>query len=242
MNIAFAGLQFDAMREKLIPNDDAFINNYIAGSKKRVAVYLKTNNYIKAEAECKLSISLLDGLTNDVNWFKEKESLLKSNPVYQKQSQTEQHLLVTEQNRKAIYMQQFQHGDMNYWDKAINDLQTKAKARTAEGAMYQRLLAFLSLAFYSISNQFITANQNNKEAQYFVDLYKMVDSTNSEAWYFSAILDARNNNAKAAEEDLLKAVEYGFTDKGRMMQQAEFKSPAAQINFTEIESNMKKKK
>src|SRR5207247_113695 len=66
MNIAFACLQFDAMREKLIPNDDAFINNYIAGSKKRVAVYLKTNNYIKAEAECKLSISLLDGLTNDV--------------------------------------------------------------------------------------------------------------------------------------------------------------------------------
>ena len=41
MNIAFAGLQFDAMHEKLIPGDDAFINNFIAGSKKRVADYSK---------------------------------------------------------------------------------------------------------------------------------------------------------------------------------------------------------
>jgi hypothetical protein len=138
-------------------------------------------------------------------------------------------------------MRQFQRGDMNYWDKTIRDLQTKAKTRTAEGAMYQRLLAFLSLAFYSISNQLITGNQDNKEARYFVDLYKMADSTNSEAWYFSAILNARNNNAKSTEEDLLKAVEYGFTDKGRMMQQAEFKNPAPQINFTKIESKMKKK-
>ena len=241
MNIAFAGLQFDAMYEKLIPVDDAFINNYIAGSKKKVDVYLKTNSYIKAKAECKLSISLLDGLTNDVNWFKEKDASFKNNTVYQKQLQTEQHLLVTEQNWKAIYMQQFQRGDMNYWDKTIRDLQTRAKTRTAEGAMYQRLLAFLSLAFYSISNQLITGKQDNKEVEHFVDLYKMADSTNSEAWYFSAILNARNNNAKATEEDLLKAVEYGFTDKARMMQQAEFKNPPAQINFTKIESKMKKK-
>ena len=147
-----------------------------------------------------------------MNWFKEKDASLKNNPVYQKQWQTEQNLLVTEQNLKAVYMQQFQQGDMNYWVKTINDLQTKAKAQTAEGAMYQRLLAYLSLAFYSISNQLITGNQN-KEAQYFVDLYKMADATNSEAWYFSAILNARNNNAKATQDDLLKAVAYGFTDK-----------------------------
>ena len=240
MNIAFTGLQLDAMYEKLIPADDAFINNYIEGSKKRIAGYLKTNNYLKAEAEYQLSIRLLDGLTNDVTWFKEKDTSLKKSPVYQKQWQTQQKLLVTEQNLKTLYMQQFQQGDMIYWVKTITDLQTKAKGQTTERAIYQRLLAYLSLAFYSISNQFITNNQD-KEAKYFVDLYKMADSTNSEAWYFSAILNARNNNPKLTEEDLLKAVEYGFTDKGRMKQQPEFKNLGAQINFTEIEGKMKKK-
>jgi hypothetical protein len=237
MNIAFAGLQLDAMHEKLIPVNDVFINNFIAGSSKKVSDYLKKNHLIKAEQECKLSINMLNGLTNELNWFKEKDSSVKSNPVYQKQWQTAQNLIATEQKLKAGYVQQFQQADMNYWVTTINDLETKARAQTPEGAMYQRLLAYLSLAFYSISNRFITGNQND-EAQYFVSLYKMADATNSEAWYFSAILNARNNNAKATEGDLLKAITLGFTNKDRMMQQPEFQKLATQINFPEIENKM----
>ncbi|MGH2563344.1 MAG: hypothetical protein ACRDE5_02445, partial [Ginsengibacter sp.] len=160
------------------------------------------------------------------------------NPVYQKQLQAKQGLLTEEQNIKAMYEQQFQHGDMNYWTKTISSVKSKAKAKTPEGAMYQRLEAYLSLAFYSISNQLIKGNQNN-DAGYFVSLYKMVDPTNSEAWYFSAILNARNNNAKATEDDLLKAVANGFTDKNRLMQQPEFQKIGTQINLDEIESKLK---
>jgi len=88
----------------------------------------------------------------------------------------------------------------------------------------------LSLAFYSISNQLISQNQNDA-AGYFVTLYKMADPTNSEAWYFSAILNARNNNANAAHDDLVKAVSNGFNDKARMMQQPEFIKLQPQINL-----------
>jgi len=238
MNIAFAGLQLDAMHEKLISNDDLFINHFIANSKKRIADYLNTKNYIKAEEECKLSISMLGGLTVEVNWFKEKDASIKNNPDYQKQWQAEQNLLVTEQNIKAVYMEKFQQADMNYWATTIKEVQTKAKAKTATGAMYKRLQAYLSLAFYSINNQLIATNRNS-DAQYFVGLYKMADATNSEAWYFSAILNARNNNGKATKADLLKAVENGFTDKNRLIQQPEFKNLGTQINLPEIESKMK---
>ncbi|MEP6949924.1 MAG: hypothetical protein ABI863_11640 [Ginsengibacter sp.] len=238
MNIAFACLQLDAMHEKLIPVDNVFINNFIAGSRKKIADYLKINHLVKAEQECKLSISMLDGLTNELTWFTEKDSSVKTNPVYQKQLQTEQNLLTTEDNLKEGYVKQFQQDDMNYWVKTIGDLQIKSKPQTPEGAMYQRLLAYLSLAFYSISNRLITGNQNN-EAQYFVNLYKMADATNSEAWYFSAILNARNNNANATKDDLLRAITCGFANKDRMMQQPEFQSLASQINFPEIESKMK---
>jgi len=237
MNIAFAGLQLDAMHDKFIAKNDSFINQYIADSKKRLDNYSK--NLIQAEQECKLSISVINGLTDEVNWFKEKEDSLTNNPVFQKQWRARQNLFHTEQNKKTEYAQQFQQGDMNYWVKTINGLQTNAKAHTAEGAMYQRLVAYLSLAFYSVSNQLINSDQN-KEAEYFVALYKMADPANSEAWYFSAILNARNNNSKAVEDDLLKAVKNGFTDKSRMMQQPEFKNLSTQINFPGIESKMKK--
>ena len=239
MDIACDGVQFDAMREKLVPENDAFINDYITKSKKRFNDYSSSNNLIKAEQECKLSINMLNGLTNEINWFKEKDVSLLNNAEYKKQWHVQQNLLDIEQNMKAAYMQRFQNGDINYWTKTINELQTKAKAQTPEGAMYQRLVAFLSLAFYSISNQFITSNQNN-QARYFVELYKMDDPANSEAWYFSAILNARINDPKATENDLLKAVENGFTDKIRMEQQPEFQSLANQIDFLKIESRLKK--
>jgi hypothetical protein len=102
--------------------------------------------------------------------------------------------------------------------------------------MYQRLQAYLSLAFYSISNQMINKDQD-KTAAYFVSLYKLADPTNSEAWYFSAILDARNRDAAKAKEDLQKAVALGFNDKKRLELQPEFSDGA--VNLNEIEKKMK---
>ena len=104
--------------------------------------------------------------------------------------------------------------------------------------MYQRLKAYLSLAFYSFSNQLINQNQN-KEAEHFVSLYKKTDPTNSESWYFSAILNARNNNANSAKEDLQKAVSLGFNDKKRLEQQPEFSNSKVNINLDLIERKMK---
>lgn len=239
MNIAFESLEFDAMHDKLITKNDSLLNVYINESKKRLNDDLKTNNLLQADEECRLSINMLSELTNEVNWFKEKDISITNNISYSKQLQSQQNLFSIEQNKKVTYQQQFQNGDMQYWTSSINDVQTKGKSHTDEGEMYQRLLAYLSLAFYSISNQLINNNQN-EPAQYFVALYKLADSTNSEAWYFSAILNARNNKAKEAENDLLKAVGYGFNDVNRIMLQPEFQKLSAQINLGQIERRMKK--
>ncbi len=239
MSIAFTGLELDAMKDKLIPKKDSLINAYIQASKKRLNDDAKANDLIKADEECKLSLNMLKDLSDESNWFKDKDASIITSAAYKQQVQQQQNLFAIEQNKKAEYQQQFQKGDINYWTATINDLHSKAKANTPEGEMYQRLVAYLSLAFYSISNNLINNNQN-EAAQYFVTLYKMDDATNSEAWYFSAVLDARNNNAKAAEEDLMKAADNGFNDVNRMMQQPEFQTLAGQINFAAIEAKMKK--
>ena len=238
MDKAFTGLQADAMRQKLIPKNDSFINNIINENKKEIDDYVKVNDLLKADGICNFSISILNGLTDDINWFKEKKNYLANNSAYQSQWLAEQKILAEEESIKASYQQKFGSTDINYWKETINDVRAKVTKKTPEGAMYQRLQAYLSLAFYSISNQLITGNENT-EAQHFVTLYKMADSSNSEAWYFSAILDARNRDAKATKDDLLKAVSFGFNDKKRLESQPEFKSQDLSIDLGEIESKMK---
>ncbi len=237
MELAFAGLQLDAMRRSLIPKDEAFIKNYVLKSKKRLGAYYNKGRLIKAAQECRLSISLLEGLSGEEGWFKEKLASLGGDAQYQKQQQAEQELMIREQNTRAEYSQHFQQEDAQYWVAAISDLQTKAKTGTIESGMYQRLLAYLSLAFYSYSNQLINRNEN-AGARHFVELYKMADPANPEAWYFSAILHARDNQAKDAESDLLRAAANGFKEENRMIQQPEFQMLSPRIDFSGIEALM----
>ena len=239
MRIAFVGLDLDAMQAGLIPKDAAAINGYIGRSKGRLDADIRRGELIGAHRECGISVSYLDGLTGEADWFRQRSATLDRNQEYQKQIQAQQQLLVTEQNTKAVYMQHFEQGDIRYWTGVIDDLRTKAGTagdggkKTAANAMNQRLLAYLSLAFYSISNQLINGNRNDA-AQHFVQLYKMADPTNSEAWYFSAILHARGGDGHAAAADLLKAAGNGFNDKARLRQQPEFR----QIDPGPIEAAM----
>ena len=238
MDITFEGLQLDAMRDNLIPKDTSFINGFITQMRKVVEKEEKDNELIKAQQNCQLATAMLSGFTDQENWFRQKQNSIEKTTAFQKEENERQTLLQKEESLKSVYQQQFMNSDGNYWNKTIVDVKARAKANNPEGHMYQRLQAYLSLAFYSISNQMINKDQN-KEAEYFVSLYKMADPTNTEAWYFSAILDARNHNAIKTKEDLEKAVALGFNDKKRLEQQPEFSKATFNINLSEIEKKMK---
>jgi len=236
MGIAFAGWQLDAMRNKSISKDTSFVNGFVATMKKMIEQSQTKSEWIKAHENSKLAAALLDGITDETGWFVKKENSIEHSAAFQKEENERQSVLQKEGNIKAIFQQRFLDADQNYWAATINDVKEKAKGKNAEGQMYQRLQAYLSLAFYSISNQMINKDQD-KPAAYFVSLYKLADPTNSEAWYFSAILDARNRDAARAKEDLQKAVALGFNDKKRLELQPEFSDEA--INLNEIEKMMK---
>ena len=222
MREAFVGLQFDAMRIGLLPVDQPQIDQYTADSKKRLTLLQQSDQWVKAFRQSRLSAALLEGWTSGA-WFKQQSATIASNPLYLHQRQAQDNLLTREQNTKAEYGQHFQDGDNHYWGTTIHNLQVQAAGHSMERPMYRRLLAYLSLAFYSISNRLIDANENGL-ARHYVELYKMADAANSEAWYFSAILDVREGNFRSAETDLHKAIVYGFKDSRRMMQQPEFQN------------------
>jgi len=222
MNLAFAGLQLDAMAKGIMPKQPAFIDEYVKKSKARLDADMSAGDMLKAERECAVSMSCLDGVDKQADWFRQQRVSISGSQKYKQQQQQEQGLFGREESTKAGYMQHFQQVDMRYWDGIIADLKTRSAAGKPDAAMYQRLQAWLSLAFYSMSNRCINANTND-QGRYFVDLYKKVDPTNSEAWYFSAVLNARNGQQQAAGGDLEKAAALGFDDDRRLHQQPEFR-------------------
>lgn len=238
MNTAFAGFLLDAMRDHVIPNNSEFIDSFVSKNQKSIEQNLKENDFLAAKENCQLMISMLDKLTDKINWFQKKSDSISENPIFQNQSKEEVAILAKEENIKAIYEKHFFVADLNYWKQTIKEVDEKAKLKNPESAMYQRLQAYLSLAFYSISNQIINKKAYD-QAAYFVSLYKLADPTNTEAWYFSAILDAQKNDIISAKTDLEKAVALGFNDKKRLESQPEFQNSSIISALPTIERKMK---
>jgi predicted esterase len=237
MNLAFAGLQLDAMAKGILPKNPAFIDQYVKTSKARLAADIGAGDLLKAERECAVSVSCLEGVDKQADWFRQQRASVTSSPKYKQQQQQEQALLAREESAKAGYMQHFQQMDPRYWDGIIADLKARAAPGRPDAAMYQRLQAWLSLAFYSMSNRCINANVND-QGRYFVDLYKKADPANSEAWYFSAILNARGGQQQAAAGDLERAAALGFDDDRRLHQQPEFRQ--MDLSRIKLHGNAKK--
>lgn len=239
MDRAFAGWQLEAMHDRLLPQDPAFIRRIVAADRSRIEMAIRAGEYIRAEQACRVAASYLDGLTPDAENFRQKAAALDSDPKYKKQQQAREAIFAREANRKSEFMLQFQQGDNKYWQQSVRQLETGAATAGPEKGMYQRLLAYLSLAFYSISNQMIGTGRN-EPARHFVELYKLADATNSEAWYFSAVLDIREGHGAAAGADLQKAIALGFKDRARLNAQPEFQKGLGAEQLSQLESRMTK--
>ena len=59
MDKTFAGLQFDAMRTKLLPVNEALINGFTTSSKNSIDKNYKENHLVKAVAQCTFTVSVL---------------------------------------------------------------------------------------------------------------------------------------------------------------------------------------
>lgn len=236
---AFQGLQLDAMQEQLIPINEKFISSFSKQQQQIVNDNIAANKLLDADNVYNYSANMLQGLQGG-EWFKTKQIAFTKTKSYQDQLTKQKTIFSAEEKQKEVFNQMFQQGDINYWAKTINSLNAASKQKSDEVAMNQRLLAYLSLAFYSISNNLINNNQN-EQAKYFVDLYKLADPSNSEAWYFSAVTNARNNNAAETMANLEKAVQCGFNDKQRLINQPEFIAMASSLNLSKIESEIETK-
>ncbi|HWB63416.1 MAG TPA: hypothetical protein VG603_07900, partial [Chitinophagales bacterium] len=110
--------------------------------------------------------------------FKDAFTLLESDTIYdynKKLPSIARDKILEEQSIKQDYVSDFYHKDISWWRNEIDRLNT----RKANDMMYERLLGFISLACYSISNSAMR-DHNLEIAGKILAIYKMADPDNKD--------------------------------------------------------------
>ncbi|MEO8150171.1 MAG: hypothetical protein ABI723_21230 [Bacteroidia bacterium] len=223
MHDAFTWFEFNAVKDSTAVFNKKIRDDFMALHDKKIDRLKKENNLLALADENKLMVNYLNqGISDLAGKYAEAMIEIKKSPVYQKQLADYNSLLEREKNVKSNLASALQQNpDEAFWKSTINDLNKQANAKNADGAMYKRVISYLSLASYSFSNRALNTGDNETAAKY-ISLYKIIDPTNSEAYYFAAMLNARAKNFDAAKAELQKAVANGFNDWERMKAQQEF--------------------
>ncbi|MCY7362878.1 MAG: hypothetical protein LH629_12555, partial [Ignavibacteria bacterium] len=223
MRDAFYWFHFNEVRNSINELDKKWKDDFIAHHNKKINRLKNENDLLALADENKLMANYLNGGISDLSAnYSQAFNEIQKSPAYQKQLAEHNSLLEREKNIKSNMATALQQNtDVNFWMQNMNELNKQGKAKTADGAMYNRVISYLSLASFSFSNRSLNAGDNSTASKY-ISLYKIIDPTNPEAYYFSAILNARAKNYEAAKAELQKAVSNGFDDWNRIKAQQEF--------------------
>jgi len=219
----FTWLRFDAMRQQAIPADRNEINQFIEKNDKIASALATEGQPPEQQAVNIKMLHYLQGLT-DVEPLKTEINRLSAEKeviAYQKQQQK---LLDLEQELQQKYSPELNLKKVDWWKNETTTLQslTKKSRKPEVNQVYQRVLAFLSMNCYMYSNDALKRG-NLVSAEKYIEIYRLVDPTNTEHRYMAAKVAAINHNADAVFKALDQAFELGFKDIDRLKSDADFK-------------------
>ena len=224
MEMAILWLSFNAMKDGRIKKDDRLIGSALNKMTTMADDRIKEKNMLEAANILEYELNCLGGLAN-TSATGEKLNKVRQNPVYRKQLKHREDMLLKEKQEQQLMMNQLFVKDIKWWKDYINKYKTGEihPGDVEEQIKNKRLLSFLSLLCYS--NALTAINQNNTELSFrIVDIYELADPANPEPDYLRSILFMRQKDTVSSMNQLQKAVDKGFSDKLRVMQQDEFQN------------------
>jgi hypothetical protein len=168
----------------------------------------QANSEVRASQLQEEIIYFLSGL-EDVSVNETNLKAIRSKPAYANELSSKQKILDTEASTKQQYMNDFQSQDLNWWKKETQRLSA------SKNPSDQRLLGFISLAGFSISNNAIQQN-NFPVAEKMLAIYQLADPKNADQPFLEACLYARQGKNDAAIQSLQHAVELGLNDPSKI--------------------------
>ena len=218
---AFYWITFKGMAKKLIASDEKIIQPFISANAKQHSDPLQENLRLQ-----KL-ISFLSGV-RDVSSYSAALATLKSKKTFQEALVREKENLEVEARMKQNYVQCIDLKDLYWWHDEANRLRL-----SGGGAMNDRVLGYISLACYSLSNNALR-QQDYKKAEKYLAVYSFVDRENPDRAYMQATLYAMQQSKTGALQSLREAISYGFSDKQKLMNDDSFAFIRNTNEFNEV--------
>ncbi len=217
----FTWLRFDAMRQQAIPADRNEINLFIEKNDKIAGALATEGQFSAQQAIYFKMLHYLQGLT-DVEPLKAEIKRLSAEKeviAYQKQQQK---LLDLEQELQQKYSPELNLKNVDWWKTEASHLHslTKQSRKPEVSQVYQRVLAFLSMNCYMYANDALKRG-NLVSADKYIEIYRLVDPTNTEHRYLAAKVAAINHNADEVFSNLKQAFDLGFKDINRLKSDAD---------------------
>jgi hypothetical protein len=242
MEDAFLWTTLNGMRKNNSLRDDSLISQQIKSFSEEIKLTQKNNNVLETYNLVRKTINFFDGLADLTEYYKIYESL-KSNIEIDKKLKQEENFWSREEALKGYYQNAFQAQSLVWWKNEIASVNKKIKTEKDknEVLMYKRTLDYLSLVSYMQASNALKQNYI-PAAQLFCEIYVLVDPTNSEADYLTAIVNATQGNTKEAISSLNKAVDNGFIDLLRLQSDGVFAGINSTEEFKEICKKIETKK
>ncbi len=218
---AFYWTRFRAMEKKITNISATMIHEFIRLNSKAGTSPLreelrlkKLSGFLNGVADISGYVSALHSLTGTKNYVTAKEKQQNESGI--------------ETRMKQNYLQCINIKDPLWWRDEVNHMRS-----LKPDPMNDRILAYISLACYSYSGNALKQNDLNAAEKY-LSIYALVDRENSDRAYMQACLYARMQNTVGAIQSIREAINYGFSDKVRLMSEPAFAQLKNTAAFNEI--------
>ncbi len=210
---AFQWLGLVAMKDKTIPNDQTKSNIAKDWYLQKINSLKDSDRIFESYEVAERAIEVLDGLT-DVSSLKALTGELRKNPGYNEQLTEMVKTMQMEMGLQNTYMQAFKDKDILWWSNELQKLNIESVPH-AEQLMQKRLLAYLGIMAYMMSNKAVS-EKNLEASEKYLEIYRLMEPTNPEHIYLEAKRRMALNEQTKALEYLRLAVVLGFNDKYRL--------------------------
>ncbi|MBP6401574.1 MAG: hypothetical protein KA492_03520, partial [Bacteroidia bacterium] len=146
-----------------------------------------------------------------------------------KEREKKEKLIFTEENKyKQMYIDAFASAPITWWENEVKRL-----SFSSENASQQRLLAYISLAAYSFSNNGLKQG-DLIAAEKALEIYRIADPKNSEQPFLQACLFAKRNEPEKAINALNKAISLGLNNRSKIETESAFAPLQSRSDFQEL--------
>lgn len=231
-------VELQQMRKDAFHKNDSLIAKNLEPVRKQFAALKKSGDNVTLFELCKKTINFYENVA-DLKESYDTWKALQGNPEVDKALKREEAMWKKEEDLRLFYLKAVQDKNLEWWKNDIAGMNRKIKTNQVkdETLMYQRTLDYLSLVFY-MQTTGMTQQNNIAGTKYYSKLYVLVDPTNKEAHYLTALMAASDGHKGAAITALQRAIELGFKDKERIQNDTSFNSIRNDINFQEVISGI----